>query len=93
MTEAQLQNTAIAKLAKFCRDLSELNAADADFSHKAQELVENTFSDILGNEVFEELQKKELETRISRLLEAGDCVQAQKLCDKLALIVEQMQRA
>ena len=40
-----------------------------------------------------ELQKKELETRISRLLEAGDCVQAQKLCDKLALIVEQMQRA
>ena len=40
-----------------------------------------------------ELQKKDLETRISRLLEAGDCVQAQKLCDKLALIVEQMQRA
>ena len=39
-----------------------------------------------------ELQKKDLETRISRLLEAGDCVQAQKLCDKLALIVEQMQR-
>ena len=40
-----------------------------------------------------ELQKKDLETRISRCLEAGDCAEAQKLCDKLADIVEQMQRA
>ncbi len=40
-----------------------------------------------------ELQKKDLETRIARCLEDGDCVQAQKLCDKLALIVEQMQQA
>ena len=38
-----------------------------------------------------ELQKKDLETRISRALEAGDCVEAQRLCDKLATIVEQMQ--
>ena len=38
-----------------------------------------------------ELQKKDLETRISRSLEAGDCVEAQRLCDKLAAIVEQMQ--
>ena len=37
-----------------------------------------------------ELQKKDYETRIARCLEAGDCVQAQQLCDKLAAIVEQM---
>ena len=37
-----------------------------------------------------EVQKKELETRVSACLENGDCVQAQKLCDKLAVIVEQM---
>ena len=40
-----------------------------------------------------ELQKKDLETRIERYLEAGDCVEAQRLCDKLAAIVEQMQNA
>jgi ATP-binding cassette subfamily F protein 3 len=39
-----------------------------------------------------ELQKKDLETRISRQLEAGDCVEAQQLCDKLAIVVEQMQK-
>ena len=39
-----------------------------------------------------ELQKKEFETRISRSLEAGDCEEAQRLCDKLAAIVEQMQQ-
>ena len=38
-----------------------------------------------------ELQKKDYETRIERCLEAGDCAQAQRLCDKLAAIVEQMQ--
>ena len=38
-----------------------------------------------------ELQKKDLETRIERCLEAGDCLEAQRLCDKLAVIVEQMQ--
>ena len=38
-----------------------------------------------------ELQKKDLETRIQRNLEAQDCTEAQRLCDKLALIVEQMQ--
>ena len=37
-----------------------------------------------------ELQKKDFETRIARALEAGDCVEAQRLCDKLALVVEQM---
>ena len=37
-----------------------------------------------------ELQKKDYETRIARCLEAGDCVEAQRLCDKLAAIVEQM---
>ena len=40
-----------------------------------------------------ELQKKELETRIARSLEAGDCDDAQQLCDKLAVVVEQMQNA
>jgi len=39
-----------------------------------------------------ELQKKDLETKISRCLESGDCVEAQRLCDKLAAIVEQMDR-
>ena len=38
-----------------------------------------------------ELQKKDLETRIARCLEAGDCAEAQRLCDRLADIVEQMQ--
>ena len=38
-----------------------------------------------------ELQKKELETKIARCLESGDCAQAQVLCDKLGLIVEQME--
>ena len=38
-----------------------------------------------------ELQKKDLETRIARSLEADDCTVAQKLCDKLGLIVEEMQ--
>ena len=40
-----------------------------------------------------ELQKKDLETRIARCLESGDCVEAQQLCDKLAAVVEQMQNA
>ena len=40
-----------------------------------------------------ELQKKDLETRIARNLESGDCAEAQHLCDKLAAIVEQMQHA
>ena len=38
-----------------------------------------------------ELQKKDYETRIARCLEAGDCVEAQRLCDKLAAVVEQIQ--
>ncbi len=38
-----------------------------------------------------EVQKKDLETRISRALEAGECVEAQQYCDKLSLVVEQMQ--
>ena len=37
------------------------------------------------------LQKTDLEARISRSLEAGDCAEAQRLCDKLAVIIEQMQ--
>ena len=37
-----------------------------------------------------ELQKKDYETRIQRALEAGDCVEAQRQCDKLAAIVELM---
>ena len=40
-----------------------------------------------------ELLKKDLETRIARSLEAGDCADAQRLCDKLAVVVEQMQTA
>ena len=39
-----------------------------------------------------ELQKKDYETRISRCLESGDCAEAQRLCDKLAAVVEQMQQ-
>jgi len=39
-----------------------------------------------------ELQRKELETCIARELENGDCDEAQQLCDKLAAVVEQMQR-
>ena len=38
-----------------------------------------------------ELQKKDFETRIAHALEGGDCVEAQRLCDKLAAVVEQMQ--
>ena len=38
-----------------------------------------------------ELQKKDLETRIERCLESVDCEEAQRLCSKLADIVEQMQ--
>ena len=37
-----------------------------------------------------EQQKKDLETRIQRHLAAGDCAEAQVLCDKLATIVDQM---
>ena len=37
-----------------------------------------------------ELQKKDLETRIQRELQSGNCENAQRLCDKLALIVEQL---
>ena len=40
-----------------------------------------------------ELLKKDLETRIARSLEAGDCAEAQRHCDKLALVVEQMARS
>ena len=39
-----------------------------------------------------EMQKKEFETRIERCLEASDCVEAQRLCDKLLTVVEQMQK-
>ena len=38
-----------------------------------------------------EMLKKDLETRIEQNLESGDCVEAQRLCDKLAVIVENMQ--
>lgn len=37
-----------------------------------------------------EQKKKELETRISRCLESGDCDTAQALCDELGEIVEKM---
>ena len=40
-----------------------------------------------------ELQKKDLETRIERCLEAGDCAEAQRQCSRLAAVVEQMQRS
>ena len=40
-----------------------------------------------------ELHKKDLETRISRCLEAGDCAEAQRSCDKLAAIVQEMNHA
>ena len=40
-----------------------------------------------------ELRKKDFETRIAQSLEAGDCVEAQRLCDKLAVVVEEMKNA
>ena len=40
-----------------------------------------------------ELLKKDLETRIARSLESGNCAEAQQQCDKLAVVVEQMQRS
>ena len=40
-----------------------------------------------------ELQKKDFETRIQRHLESGDCAEAQRLCDRLAEIVAQMENA
>ena len=40
-----------------------------------------------------ELQRKDYETRIARLLESGDCAEAQRLCDKLAATVEQLENA
>ena len=40
-----------------------------------------------------ELQKKDFETRIQRLLESSDCAEAQRLCDRLAEIVAQMENA
>ena len=38
-----------------------------------------------------ELQKKDCETRVARALEAGDCAEAQRYCDKLADLVHIMQ--
>lgn len=38
-----------------------------------------------------EQQKTELETKIARLLEAGDCAQAQVLCDQLGAVVDRME--
>ena len=38
-----------------------------------------------------ELQKKDYETKIQRCLESGDCAEAQRLCDRLAEIVGQME--
>ncbi len=35
-----------------------------------------------------EQQRRDLETRIERCLEEGDCVQAQRLCDQLELVIE-----
>ena len=40
-----------------------------------------------------ELQRKDYETRIARLLENGDCAEAQRLCDKLAATIEQLENA
>ena len=37
-----------------------------------------------------ELKKTELETKIERCLEAGDCVEAQALCDKLGEVIEKL---
>ena len=39
-----------------------------------------------------EQQKTALETKIARLLEEGDCAQAQILCDQLGTVVSQMNR-
>ena len=40
-----------------------------------------------------EKQKKELETKIQRCLESGDCAEAQQLCDRLADVVGQMENS
>ena len=40
-----------------------------------------------------EQQKKDLETRIQRSLESGDCAEAQGLCDQLSAVVAALQQA
>ena len=40
-----------------------------------------------------EQQKTELETKIARLLETGDCAQSQVLCDQLGAVVSRMSRS
>ena len=40
-----------------------------------------------------ELQKKDLETRIQRCLEDGNCAEAQRLCHMLSAVVAQMQNS
>ena len=40
-----------------------------------------------------ELQKKDLETKIQQLLETGDCAEAQRLCDRRAQTIEQMEQS
>jgi ATP-binding cassette subfamily F protein 3 len=40
-----------------------------------------------------EQQKKDLETRIQRSLRAGDCAEAQRLCDQLSAVVAALQQA
>ena len=64
----------------------------SDFDSRMKTMQENY--DAREKEYLElELQKKDLETRIARNLESGDCAEAQHLCDKLAAIVEQMQHS
>ncbi|MBR3704383.1 MAG: ABC-F family ATP-binding cassette domain-containing protein [Oscillospiraceae bacterium] len=37
-----------------------------------------------------EQQRRDLETKIEHCLEEGDCAQAQRLCDQLAIVIEEM---
>ena len=48
MTEEQLKKTATATLYKLCVNLSKLDSNDADFSKKAQAMVVESFTDLLG---------------------------------------------
>ncbi len=48
MTEAERQSSAAVAVASLCVKLAELDENDADLTHKATELITETFTDLLG---------------------------------------------
>ena len=65
MTEAERRNTATAALAGFCSELSRMSADDAAFTQKAETMIANAFSGLLGDSAMAVLQEKELTKPIS----------------------------